>query len=126
MSNGFVEQLPCELTRDEKALKADEMAGALKHYGELELRAKASADEYRRELKRIRAIVDERAEEVRTGVEYRAVECAKRDRFRDNQIDVVRLDTGEVVRSERMSVEERQGKLSLADDDEDDPTATRQ
>jgi hypothetical protein len=30
------------------------------------------------------------------------------------------------VRSERMSVEERQGKLSLADDDEDDPTATRQ
>jgi hypothetical protein len=123
MQGGFVEKLPCELTRDEKLNKADQMAEHLKTRAEVELEAQTAAGTFKRQLKELDRAIGDRAEEVRSGVEYRPVECACRDRFRDNQVDVVRLDTGEIVRSRPMTLQERQGSLSLSDDEE---TATRQ
>lgn len=124
MPTGFVEKLPCELTRDEKLMKADQMAECLKMRAEVELEAQTVAGTFKRRLKELDRDIGDRAEEVRSGVEYRPVECAMRDRFRDNQVDTVRLDTGEIVRSRPMTITERQGSLSLSDDDGEN--ATRQ
>jgi len=125
MQGSFVEKLPCELTRDEKLMKADQMAEHLKTRAEVELEASSVAGTFKRQLKELDRAIGDRAEEIRSGVEYRPVECAMRDRFRDNQVDTVRLDTGEIVRSRPMTITERQGSLSLVDDD-DGENATRQ
>jgi sulfate adenylyltransferase subunit 1 (EFTu-like GTPase family) len=124
MQGSFVEKLPCELTRDEKLMKADQMAEHLKTRAEVELEASSVAGTFKRQLKELDRAIGDRAEEIRSGVEYRPVECAMRDRFRDNQVDTVRLDTGEIVRSRPMTIQERQGSLSLVDDDGEN--ATRQ
>lgn len=124
MQSGFVEKLPCDLTRDEKLKKAEEMAEQLKARAELELTAKASADEFKQKLKQLDRTIGDRAEEVRTGLEYRQVECTERGRYRDNIVDVIRIDTGEVVRSRPMTVNERQDSLPLFSSE--DSTATRQ
>jgi hypothetical protein len=123
MQGSFVEKLPCELTRDEKLQKADQMAEHLKTRAEVELEASSVAGTFKRRIKELDRAIGDRAEEIRSGVEYRPVECAMRDRFRDNQVDTVRLDTGEIVRSRPMTIQERQGSLSLSDDGEN---ATRQ
>lgn len=114
MQSGFVEKLPCDLTRDEKLLKAEEMAEHLKVRAEVEVEAKSSADDYKTQLKRLDRLVGDRAEEVRTGVEYRQIECVERGSYRMNKVDVIRCDTGEVVRSRPMTVSERQDSLPFS------------
>lgn len=120
MQSGFVEKLPCDLTRDEMLQKAEEMATQLKERAEVELTAKESAGEFKDQMKRLDRTIADRAEEVRTGVEYRQVECTERGDFRRNLVQVVRLDTGEIVRSRPMAVHERQDSLF---DDAEAPSA---
>jgi uncharacterized FlaG/YvyC family protein len=116
MQSGFVEKLPCELTRDEKLSKAEEMAASLKVRAEVELEAKSKADEFKSEMKRLDRTIGDRAEEIRTGVEYRQVECTERGDYRRNQVSIIRLDTGEVVRQRPMRVDERQDSLFASDE----------
>jgi uncharacterized FlaG/YvyC family protein len=123
MQIDFTEKQPCELTRDEKLRKADQMAQHFKTRAEKEVEAKSIAEGYKRELKTLDHEIADRAEEVRTGVEYRNVDCAERARYRDNQVDVIRLDTGEVVRSRPMTITERQDSLNF---DTDETSSARQ
>lgn len=116
MQSGFVEKLPCELTRDEKESKANEMAELIKVHGEVEIEMKSVAEGFKRHLKKLDQDITDRAEEVRTGVEHRLVECTERGRYRDNKVDVIRCDTGETVRSRPMTITERQDSLPFNED----------
>lgn len=111
MQSDFVEKLGCELTREEQLGKGSEMAELIKQHGEVETEAKSVADGFKRQIKDLDRKITDRAEEVRTGVERRLVPCTERGRWRDNLVDVVRLDTGEVVRSRPMTESERQQAL---------------
>jgi hypothetical protein len=111
MQSDFVEKLPCELTREETLAKGAEMALMIKQHGEVELEAKETADTFKKQFKRLDRTISERAEEVRTGVEHRLVPCTERGRYRENMVDVVRLDTGEIVRSRPMTESEKQQAL---------------
>ncbi len=111
MQSEFVEKLGCELTREEQLAKGSEMALLLKQLDEREAEAKSVADNFKRDLKKLERTIGDRAEEVRTGVEHRLVECTERGRFREGLVDVIRTDTGEIVRTRPMTESEKQQPL---------------
>lgn len=111
MQSEFVEKLGCELTREEQLQKGTEMALLLQRLEETESEAKSVADGYKRDIKKLERTIGDRAEEVRTGIEHRLVECTERGRFREGLVDVIRTDTGEVVRTRPMTEAEKQQPL---------------
>lgn len=117
MQNGPIfQRLPCALSEAEKALRADELAREVKRHGEIELAKKAAAEAHAKELKESDRRIGELAEQVRTGVEPREVECQEVVRFARNLVETIRLDTGEVVSSRAMRPEERQEAIDFGDE----------
>lgn len=114
--------MPCVLTRDEKAVKSDELVKRLEEKDGLEERKKSAADDFKRLITAKDCEVRKLAREISTGIEYREVECEEILSFGRNQVDLIRKDTGEIVTSRTMRPEERQGALAIdgpGDDDED-------
>lgn len=109
--------LPCKLTDDEVAQRAAKMAAHVHDLVGLEVKAKASAAEFKEEKGRLSAEVKILAAAVRHRAEVRDVEVEiVHDDIRF-AVDVIRLDTGEVVSTRRMNADEeqaaRQAKLPL-------------
>lgn len=119
-SEPIFQSLPCVLTSTEKALKADELAREVDRHAELEREKKSAAEGYAKDLKESDRKIAQLAEEVRTGVAQRPVECTERRVFGANLVELVRADTGEVVGSRAMTAQERQEAFAYAGDDTDD------
>ncbi len=105
------ERLYVELTADELREKGQELAALEKEYDETERDAKDSAKGYRESLKSQRSeiqravtIIDERREE-------RMVKVVDRADYRSNEMETIRVDTGEVVRSRPLTSDELQGTM---------------
>lgn len=115
-------ELACRMTAPEKAVKSDQLVAALQDKDALEDRKKASADEFKSLITDKDRAIKKLTREVATGVEYREVDCGEVLVFARNQVDLVRLDTGEVVDSRTMRPEERQEAMDFAgpSDDEQD------
>ena len=118
-----MQSLPRVLTRDEKAVKSDELVRRLEEKEGVEERKKSSSDDFKRLITAKDCEVRQLARELSTGIAYRDVECEEIASFGRNQVDLIRKDTGEIVSSRTMRVEERQEALALGgpgDDDEDE------
>jgi hypothetical protein len=106
------ETLPVPLTDEELRSKAAELAVLIRQWENDEEAEKQRAKLAREELaekwetvRRVRAIVEAKAEP-------RSVECEERP-AQGRTIMVVRLDTGEIVRSRPMTSDECQASLDL-------------
>lgn len=113
-SESFAERLSCRLTAQETLRKGAELVETMADKGLLELEIKEQTSTLKAQVKKLSQRSDALALEIRTGEEYRQVECTERRDFRNNLVDVVRMDTGEVVRSRPMTAGERQEQIDFA------------
>lgn len=110
----FTEDLPCKLTAHEKLLKSEQLSHKLADVEKLEEAKKAATSRYADQIKARVLEVKLLATEVRTGEEFRPIECTEMPRYSDMMVDIVRVDTGATVRSRPMQPSERQEELSIA------------
>ena len=103
-----LEKLPCKLDNTEVRLKGEELALARKEHHELADAAKASAARFKTSIKEVDERIDDLAEQVRTRQETRDVEIIDVKDMDRQMVDTIRTDTGEVVRSRAMTLNERQ------------------
>lgn len=104
-------QLPVQLTNDERMARAMTAAQLQAEYGEVESRKKDTTRELGQRLKALRTDVEKALIAARTGKETQSVQIEDRRNEERRTIETVRLDTGEVIDSRPMTIEERQGKL---------------
>ena len=129
VASSRLESLPCVLTPTEKQLKGDKLVKALEDKRKLEDEKKGVSERFKRLISGKEGEVELAAREISTGIEYRDVECKDVQVFARNQVDTVRLDTGEIVRSRVMQPNERQTAMEVGpgdeeqDDDEDAKSA---
>lgn len=107
------QELPCKMTPDEmtaesQKLVQDEQELAKQQAAKKEHVAKSNAS-----IKLVRQSIEERVQKLSTGEEKRPVEVEKRFRYKDDEVDWVRLDTREVVQTLPMDAFDRQESLEL-------------
>lgn len=113
-SEPFYEHLPCQLTGQELVLKSKALAELLCDQANIELEKKEANADFKARLDSIDTKMASLAQEVRTGREYRDVACIERADWTDNRVEIVRTDTGEVVRIRPLQQGERQEALPYA------------
>lgn len=107
----FIEYLPCRLSDAEVLQKSAQLTQKMAEHDLFEMQMKEQAAENKKKLVGMRTEFTALGREVRYREESRPVECSERKRFGDLMVDVVRLDTGEVIRSRPMEQHERQATL---------------
>ena len=109
----FVEDLACELTDAEVLERSDALVAHLGTRDATRARQKAAMKTFKAELEAIDEDVSSLAKSIRTRSEGRDVECIERANYTIDQVEVVRLDTGDVVRCRAFEHDERQLGLEL-------------
>ena len=94
----WTEKLRCDLSEAEIRDRAENAALAFGEAEESEAELKATAEEQRGQIKRLRARVAELLGAVRERAEYRHVDCVERRNEGEAKVEVIRVDTGEIVR----------------------------
>ena len=112
------EMLPCVLTADEAASRAQELATLVRKIEEEESAAKAAAAAARDSLKEMDSDLRRLARVVREGREDRQVEVRASRNLTTGTFEVVRLDTGVVIRTRPLTPEELQIPLHLVSDED--------
>ena len=111
------ELLSCRLTDSEIGRYSAELSGLVLGLEELEEEARETAKEFREQIKARKKSQTALASKIRSRSEVRAVKCKIVPNLEAGLVDVIRLDTGELVRSREMSAEEerafRQQRLEL-------------
>ena len=107
----FYEELPCALDSQEMVLKSKQLAQLLCDQSNIELEKKEANASFKEQLDDIDTKMSALALEVRTGREYREVPCTERADYQDNRVEIIRMDTGEVVRIRPLLQGERQEAL---------------
>jgi hypothetical protein len=106
--------LRCEYSDLELAEKRDELSTVICRQGEVEQRKAAVNREFKEELDGLYSRASELAHQIKARGQDRPVECVTE--FHKPNIGektVIRLDTGEMVRVEVMTDEERQDKIDF-------------
>ena len=107
------ERLPCELTDDEVRAKGEQIAQLIGEIQDAEVAMKAQAEEAKDNIKGLKARTSALSSEVRTRREYRSVEVRESFDWGNRRVEVIRLDTGEVIRTRETTEAERQLHLSV-------------
>lgn len=109
----WTETLRCELVDDEVQDRAGQAARAWSEAEQNETELKGLAEEMRGGIKSLRARCGELLRAVRERAEYRLVACEEVPNLGgiDPHVDIVRVDTGEVIRKRPLTPEERQLRL---------------
>lgn len=119
------ETLMCQLTDQERREYGIQLATTLGDMENVEAEKKKEMDHFKDRLGGLQARADELSRKVRDGKEWRSVDCVIRYSQPDKEHkQVVRLDTGEVVRTALMSQEDRQLVMPLEDDGDIPPGPT--
>jgi hypothetical protein len=104
--------LPCDFTGEELEQKGQDMSATMLEYDDVEERKKVSAKEFSEQMKELRGRMRSLSKQIRRKGEERAVECGVQ--MHNPTVGfktIVRLDTGEIVKTEPMTDEERQDNL---------------
>jgi hypothetical protein len=109
----FYERLPCQLEAQELLLKSRALAQLLSDQEAIEAEKKDASAEFKRRLDAVEGDLSALGLEVRTGREYREVGCIERADYTDNRVEIIRTDTGEIVRMRPLEPHERQQSLQL-------------
>lgn len=102
----------CEFSGEERDARAEQMSAAMLEYDRIEDLKKESAKQYKEQLSALRGEMRSCAKAVNRRGEERPVECVVQ--FHTPEVGmktIVRTDTGEVVRAEAMTAEEKQENL---------------
>jgi hypothetical protein len=111
------ERLFCSFCDDEVEQKGQELSTASITYDEVEDAKKSAMKEYTDNLKALRGTMRTLSKAIRSKGEVRDVECVVRmDKPQIGSKQTVRLDTGEIVRTEPMTDEEKQQELFPEDE----------
>lgn len=115
-----LERLPCKLTPEEIAAESLALAHQINARDALTLEKQLAAQRFAKDLKEAERKIGDLAEAVRTGVEYRQIATRDEPDFERGVVEIIRVDTGAVVRKREMRADERQ-ELPGANDDDDEP-----
>jgi hypothetical protein len=118
------EYLPVQLTQKEIDDKAKKVVALLGEADEIEEKMKGEAAVHKEALKEIKATATDLRKQVLSGTERRLVEVSEERDLSLGEARTVRLDTGEVVRTRKMSAAEleraRQPELFLEEAEAED------
>lgn len=104
MGQRIERDLPCELTDEERAEIANNLALNVAEYNEVEEEKKSVTQNYNERLKLLRTLQTKMAKEVETGLEDRPVVCEWDYHSPERgQKRLIRQDTFEVVEVQRMN-----------------------
>lgn len=117
--------LPVALTTEEKVQYGRNLANLHHEYVSVEISKKVAADEYKTRLEHLDARITSLARIVRNGEEHREVECHWRYLFEGGVKELVRMDTGEIVTTEKIDDKERQLLLQIDQGKQADTAAAR-
>lgn len=113
--------LPVKLTDEERLAKGRQQAQVMQEYNEIELRKKELTSDLSAQMKAKRKELSKLAEQVRSGLEIRPVDCMLVPAFEVNAVHTVRTDTHETIDRRPMTPQEREKALQRdlfeADDD---------
>lgn len=115
------ELLLVRLSSQELVTKAEELARHLQETTSMKASTKRAAKLAAEEIKEREQREADLAQEISSGAEAREVTCRERPRYDDLLVDLVRVDTGEVVRTRAMQPSERQQAIFFEPDDREDP-----
>ncbi len=104
-------ELAVELTETEKTAKGQSIARTLEHIDELEQEKKDRTRDLANIIKGERLVAKKLARQLREGKEIRPVECTEDLDFRIGVAHLKRNDTGEVIETRPLRVDERTPKL---------------
>lgn len=110
--------LPVPLTIDEKVDYGRKLAQMHQEYSSVEVEKKSAADEFKERLDMIDGRIAHLSQVVRTGEEFRDVECRWRYLFETNVKELIRMDTGEITETAAITPEERQLMLQMEQEKE--------
>jgi len=119
--NSFFEELPVKLTHGEWETQSKLLATKLSEKAKFDEESKAAKAKLNQEEKDRKTEIFKLGREVETGVGDRQVECYEVPDKMKHIFEVIRQDTGEVIRTRPMSQEERAtaDQTSLFGDDDD-------
>jgi hypothetical protein len=110
-----IEMVPCKLSAEESHLKSKQLCQLAIDRAELEQEKKSAASAIKAAIDSKEEKINDLVKEVHSGEELRPVECYERPRYIDNMVDLIRTDTGAVVRTRAMHPTERQTALDMGD-----------
>ncbi len=107
------QELPCKMTPAEMATESQKLVQAEQELAKLQAAKKEEVAKRNAEIKIQRATIDESVTKLSTGEEKRPVQVEKRFRYKDDEVDWVRLDTKQIVQTLPMDAFDRQESLEL-------------
>lgn len=118
MTKSIQRNLPVLLTTDEKVDYGLNLAELHQDYGSVEIKKKDAADRFKNELDELNARISYFSRVIRSGEEWRNVDCQWRYIFDTNTKELMRMDTGEIVETAAITAEERQLLLQIDQEQE--------
>lgn len=110
-----IEQLPVALTPEELLVRGKMAASLGVQIYEKKEAQKAATAAAKVEIERLEDEQGKHLQEIHTGNETRPIECFEQPDFARNMVDILREDTGAVIRSRPMHPNERQTAMDLGD-----------
>lgn len=105
--------LPCKLTQKEIYEAGKSLADALKRKSECEVRLESFKQQVKAEITTAEGEASKFQGLVASEIEYRMVEVEARFDFKAGRKTIIRMDTGEIIRTENITEDERQRMLPL-------------
>lgn len=100
------------LTDTEIAERSKAMSKLVINKRQIKAKAKSEAEGYAAQIKLLEQQIDSEASIIEDGKEFRNVDCLERiSPEAPNEVEIIRLDTGEVIATRPMTEEERQQSL---------------
>ena len=120
----FARMLAVKLSEKELLARGAELAETDREILKLKEEKRATSAEYRVRLKPLEQLSDSLSKTIHvTKTEDRSVRCEERANFKQGKVEVVRLDTKEVIETRALTAAERQTKL-VDDDTAEEDAAT--
>lgn len=111
-------KLPVPLSQSELLVKAEELARKVRAAADIEDEKKAANSDFKTRLEELDMAINELSEIVATKSEQRQVECALYENYGSATMELVRVDTGELIETRPMTEAERQAHLFTPRDEQ--------
>jgi hypothetical protein len=108
--------LKCNFTEEERNTMARQVTELISKKAEAEGKLKSVSTQIKSEIAGIDAEMAKVSEMVRSGYEYRNVDCEVRSDYVAARVVIIRLDSGEIVEDRPMRMEETQRELFRGED----------
>lgn len=104
----FKKEVLCGISEDSKRQKLGRIAEALGEKKEVKAEMKLATSTHRAQINDLDKEMEVLREQVATAKELRSVSVAEHKDYRKNVVEIVRVDTREVVETREMTADERQ------------------